>query len=182
MKKIGKLEIAVGPMFSGKTEWLLSKLRVHRIAKDEILVITHAIDERYGTGEIVSHNNSKTEAKGIKSTLGLKQILAKDYPKVLAIDELQFFNTDLADFLNQLRNDGLVIYATGLDLDYKCSPWDTTARVLAFADSVEKLVAVCSTCRKVNATRTQRLIKDKQKILVGGMESYTARCIKHHKV
>lgn len=185
-KKIGKIEIAVGPMFSGKSEWLVSKLRVHQVAKDKMLAVRHALDDRYHKENITSHNDSSFQAKAVKGTAEIKKLIAElGEIEVLGIDEIQFFESDLVDLLLNLQKNGVIIYGAGLDLDFSGEPWETTARLMSFADKVEKLVAVCSVCHLVNATRTQRLAGNSttaDKILIGGKEAYTARCILHHQL
>ncbi|MBI3485431.1 thymidine kinase [Candidatus Daviesbacteria bacterium] len=185
-QKLGRIEIAVGPMFSGKSEWLVSKLRVHQVAKDKILAIRHALDNRYHKEDITSHNDSSFQAQAVKDVAEIKKIIQDlGEIEVLGIDEMQFFETNLADLLLELQKKGVIIYGAGLDLDFAGEPWETTAKIMSFADKVEKLVAVCSVCHLVNATRTQRLTNNSttaDKILVGGKESYTARCVLHHEV
>lgn len=186
---LGKIEVAVGPMFSGKSEWLVSKLRVHEVAKKKILAICHASDDRYKRAHISSHNKSSYKAKEAKNTQEVSRLinLAGKF-NVFAIDELQFFEPEIVDLIVNLQKMGVNIYASGLDLDFRGQPWETTVKLLAFADTVEKLVAVCSVCNSVNATRTQRLSnnnpapKKGPRVLIGGKDSYTARCILHHQV
>lgn len=189
MPKLGKIAVAVGPMFSGKTEWLVSKLRAHEIAKDKILAIRHKLDDRYHQENITSHNDSSFDAKAIIDISELKNLIA-EIPnlEVLGIDEIQFFKPELADYLLELQKKGITVYGAGLDLDFAGEPWETSMKVMAYADRIEKLTAVCSVCNLVSATRTQRLItggpapKSGSKILIGGKESYTARCILHHEI
>ncbi len=188
-KPLGKINIAVGPMFSGKTEWLVSKLRIHLIARDKMLAVRHALDDRYHDEDITSHNDSSFKAQAASDVIEVKQMV-KNTPnlEVLVIDEIQFFEPEIADLLLDLQKKGVIIYGAGLDLDFAGEPWESTMKVMAYADTVEKLVAVCSVCNQVNATRTQRLVvggpspKSGSKILIGGKESYTARCILHHEV
>ncbi len=187
-KPLGKINIAVGPMFSGKTEWLVSKLRVHQVAKDKMLAIRHALDNRYHQENITSHNKSSFDAKTAKDIEEIKKMV-QEIPdlEVLVVDEIQFFEPELADLLLELQKKGVIIYGAGLDLDFAGEPWQSTMKVMALADTIEKLVAVCSICHLVNATRTQRLVsggpapKSGSKVLIGGKESYTARCILHHE-
>ncbi len=185
----GRIELAVGPMFSGKSEWLVGKLRVHKIAKDNILAIKYSKDTRYGKRKITSHNLSSFKAKSASSVKDIQRIVKKNgLPHVLAIDEIQFFEPALAEYILSLQVQGVYIYTTGLDLDFAQKPWETTMKVMAYADHVEKKVAVCSVCNKVNATRTQRLIngkpasKSSPRVLIAGLDSYTARCPIHHQM
>ena len=178
----------VGPMFSGKSEWLVNRLRMHSVAGDQILAIRFSDDNRYGKSGIISHNKTKFEAASAKSSKDIKILTDQNNFQVLAIDEVQFFDPSLIELLLELQLLGKSIYATGLDTDFTATPWETTMRIMALSDLVEKRVAVCSVCKKLNATRTQRLLNGKPaskkspRVLIGGKESYTARCIIHHQV
>lgn len=104
------------------------------------------------------------------------------------MDEIQFFNPSLAELLLKLQKRGVQIYVSGLDLDFLGKPWETTSQVFAIADSVEKKLAVCSICKKINATRSQRLINGKPaskkspRVLIDGTDSYSARCLAHYQI
>lgn len=184
-QKLGRIEVAVGPMFSGKSEWLVSKLRIHQVAKDKILAIRHALDDRYHKEDITSHNESSFKASSVKDLDELKKLIDQTPNlEVLGIDELQFFEPEIALELVDLQKKGVFIYTAGLDLDSQGKPWETTKEVMSYAQKIEKLVAVCSVCDQVNATRTQRLNKntsDSPRVLIGGKESYTARCLLHYQ-
>jgi thymidine kinase len=189
MKRYGKIELAVGPMFSGKSEWAVSKLRAHTVAGDYILAIRYAGDNRYSDDSIVSHNGSRFVAQSASTVREIKQLISQN-PKisVIVIDEMQFFDANLIEVVLELQSKGVQVYASGLDLDFTGKPWETTSAMMAIADVIEKKLAVCSVCKKINATRTQRLIKGKPaskrspRVLIDGSDSYTARCILHHKV
>lgn len=181
--EIGRIELGVGPMFSGKSEWLLGRLKVHKFAGHSIVAIRPAIDNRYSQREITSHNRTSFEAETARDVRDIEELMRRNGKvHVLGVDEIQFFNPELADFFDQQRREGVLIYATGLDLDFSGEPWPTTNRVMAFANRIEKHLAVCSVCRRVNATRTQRLIdgmpapRSSPKVFVGGIDAYTARC------
>ena len=183
----GKIEVVVGPMFSGKSEWMISKLQLHKFAKNSILAIYHKEDLRYGKDAIHSHNGSKFLAEAATTTEDIEKLVAKlPNLEILGIDEIQFFDSRLAGLCLTLQKNGVSIYASGLDLDASGVPWETTSAMMAIADRVEKKVAVCSKCNKINATRTQRILKGKNSAknlprkVIGGVGTYEARCIKHY--
>lgn len=188
-QQIGRIKLVVGPMFSGKSEWIVGKLRAHQIANHFILAIRFLGDERYNKDSITSHNGSRFLAQSAKTVADIERLL-KENPKleVLAIDEIQFFDPSLSKLLQKEQRRGVQIYVSGLDLDFLGQPWETTNQVFAIADSVEKKLAVCSICKKINATRSQRLIqgkpasKDSPRVLIDGTDSYSARCLAHYEV
>jgi thymidine kinase len=180
------LIVIVGPMFSGKTTELIRLVERQVIAGRKAIVIKPSIDDRYHSSKVMSHSGWSWEAVQIPiDKVDEIPRLAEKY-KVLAIDEVQFFVPSLAEILNELANEKIVI-AAGLNLDFKGVPFETTMKIMAYADKVISLTAVCKVCGRP-ATRSQRLIhgkpapRDSPRILIGGAESYEARCRKHHIV
>lgn len=176
----------VGPMFSGKTTELIRLVERQVIAGRRALVIKPSVDSRYLSTKVVSHSGWAWEAIQIPNDkVGEIPDLASGYD-VIAVDEVQFFSLEIAEVLNELANEKIVI-AAGLNLDFRGVPFETTMRVMAYADKVISLSAVCKVCGRP-ATRSQRLIqgrpapRDSPRILIGGAESYEARCRRHHVV
>lgn len=186
MKKIGSIEVICGPMFAGKSEELIRRVKRLEYAKKNILVFKPTIDNRYAEDKIVSHNKNYTSSINIKNA---KEILnyVKDETDAIVIDEVQFFDHELINIVNNLANNGKRIIVAGLDCDFKGKPFGIIPKLLAIADSITKLTAICVVCGE-NATKTQRIIngkeafEDEPTILIGATESYEPRCRNCHKV
>ena len=189
------LEVIAGPMFSGKSEELIKNIRKYLIAKKKVQVFKHGFDNRYGRECISSHNKSKIEAFIAMNTSDIINELKED-TDIIAIDEVQFFDEKIIDLCNNLADEKHVIVA-GLNLNFLGQPFKfhksekTMADLMVFADKITKLFAVCTykeggkICGRP-ASRTQRIIDSKnpdaaKQLLVGGSESYEARCRYHHK-
>lgn len=183
----GWIEVICGSMFSGKTEELLRRIRRAAIAKKQILVVKPQIDTRYGNQRVAAHDNlGSTEAIPVSSAAKLYE-LAQDGAEVVAIDEVQFFDWTIAEVCTALANEGKRVIAAGLDQDFRGEPFGPMPLLMALAEQVDKLQAICVKCGSA-ASRTQRLIDhrparyDDPIILVGGSESYEARCRHCHEV
>lgn len=183
----GHVELICGSMFSGKTEELLRRIRRAAIARKRIQVFKPLIDHRYGVGRVASHAGiawDHVEAVECADDL-LAQILSET--EVVAIDEVQFFDWRIAEVCEQLADGGKRVLAAGLDQDFRGEPFGPMPLLMALAESVEKLTAICVICG-APATRTQRLLDgiparyDDPVIFVGGSESYEARCRACHQV
>ena len=170
----GWVEVVCGPMFSGKTEELIRRLRLVQIAKQRIQIFKPLIDNRYHDTCISSHNDQKFQCTPI---LDAKQIIDEinDTTRVVGIDEAQFFSDELVDVCEKLANRGIRVIASGLDQDYLGKPFGPMPKLLAIAESVLKLKAVCMVCGG-SATKTQRLTADTDQVVVGSGECYEARC------
>jgi thymidine kinase len=186
MKQSGWLEIICGSMFSGKSEELIRRVRRAQFAKQEVKVFKPSIDNRYSEEEVVSHNGTAIICKPLASSLDIfKHISEKT--DVIAVDEVQFFDEHICDVLTLLANQGYRVIAAGLDQDFRGEPFSVVPQLMAIAELVTKLQAVCSVCGSP-ASRTQRLINGKPAsyddpiILVGASESYEPRCRHHHEV
>jgi thymidine kinase len=182
----GRLEVVCGSMFSGKTEELMRRLRRAEYAKQRVLTIKHHIDKRYNQVPtcIVSHEGRERFAFVVADgTSGFEKILelAQSNVDVIGIDEVQFFSAPVLDIIIQLVNQGKRVIAAGLDLDFRGEPFGIMPTLLALADDVTKLKAICVVCGH-DAHHTQRLINgrpatyDDPIILVGAAEFYEARC------
>lgn len=186
MKQSGWLEVICGSMFSGKSEELIRRVRRAQFAKQEVKVFKPAIDNRYSEEEVVSHNGTAIISKPIKSSKEIFDHISEN-TDLIAVDEVQFFDEDICHVLTLLANQGYRVIAAGLDQDFRGEPFSVVPQLMAVAELVTKLQAVCSVCGSP-ASRTQRLINGKPAsyddpiILVGASESYEPRCRHHHEV
>ena len=179
---MGRIHVAVGPMFSGKTEWLIEKLETEKSRGKNVLPVRYSLDTRYSDTEMVSHNERTMKALGAQSSDDVLKIF-QDHTniEVLGVDEMQFYDPKLADVLKVIRDQDVIIYTSGLDMDFKTDPWETTDAVLSIADSLDMLTATCSVCNKKNAIYSQRLIENREQVVVGGTDIYTPRCEEHYQ-
>lgn len=182
----GWLEVIAGPMFAGKSEELIRRVKTLSYTKMKIIAFKPAIDDRYDKTAIASHDGAKYEAYAIKNAQSILELVKQD-TQVVAIDEIQFFDMSIVKICEELADRGIRVIAAGLDLDFKGEPFGPMPELLARAEFVTKLSAVCTVCGCA-ATRTQRLIDGKPAdfndpiIKVGAKENYEARCRKHHIV
>jgi thymidine kinase len=184
--KIGKIEVITGCMFSGKSEELIRRLKRAQIAKLQVQVFKPTIDTRYSSIEVVSHTGEKIKAEAISNS---KEILNKisDGVNVIGIDEAQFYDMEIIDVVRGISRKGVRVILAGLDMDFKGEPFGPMGNLLAIADEVTKLHAICMVCGE-DATMTQRLINGKPAkytdpvVMIGASESYEARCKLHHYV
>lgn len=173
-------------MFSGKSEELIRRIRRAQIAKQKVQVFKPAIDDRYSIDKVVSHNGSSINAISVTKASEILDLLEED-TQVVAIDEIQFFDHSLVDVVREIADMGKRVICAGLDMDFRGEPFGVTPDIMAIAESVDKLTAICVKCGNP-ATRTQRLINGKPAkyddpiILVGAHETYEARCRKCHEV
>lgn len=185
-QKSGYIEVICGPMFAGKTEELIRRITRMEYAKRKYIVFKPRIDNRYSETEISSHNLRKIKAINIDNALDIYKYIDDSYQSVV-IDEVQFFDEKMVEVVEDLASRGLRVICAGLDMDFKGKPFGIMPTLLAIAEKVTKLTAICVCCGE-DATRTQRLIDGKEVyddspiVLVGAKESYEARCRKCHKV
>ncbi len=184
--KGGWIEIICGSMFSGKTEELIRRVRRAEIARQKIQVFKPKLDDRYVASHVSSHDGGHREAEVIEQASEILKRLNPD-TTVIAIDEAQFFDWQVADVARALADRGLRVIITGLDLDFRGEPFGPMPLLMAEAEMVDKLHAICVQCG-APASRTQRLINGQPAnyndpvILVGASEVYEARCRNCHKV
>lgn len=180
----GKLEVICGSMFSGKTEVLMLRLRRAELAKQNVITIKHKIDNRSSYSCIVSHNGIKREAQpisGCHEGMVILKSLINEPVDVVGIDEIQFFPQEAIPIINEMIHNGKRVIVAGLDIDFRGEPFGIVPTLMAIADEVVKLRAICMVCGN-EANNSQRLIDGKparyadDTILVGGQESYEARC------
>ena len=182
----GSIEVITGSMFSGKTDELIRRLRRATIARQKVQVFKPLIDDRYAVEKVKSHAGSEFDAIPVQSAqeiLGLLDPLTT----VIAIDEAQFFDQQVVQLAQDLADHGLRVIVAGLDTDFRCEPFGPMPTLMAKAEVVDKLHAICMVCGEP-ASRTQRLVNGKPAyyedpvVIVGASEMYEARCRMHHEV
>lgn len=177
-----RFEIITGPMSCGKTEELLRRIRRLIIAKKKVKVVSPSIDTRAKRDCIESRNGLWFDTAKVKNAEEILNVVEKT-DDVVAIDELQFFDREIVKVINTLVTQGKQVIGTGLDLDFKGEPFGSMPELLAYADKVDKLTAICMKCGSEYAVRTQRLIdgepadKNSPLIMIGADETYEARCL-----
>ena len=183
----GWIELVCGSMFSGKTEELLRRIRRAEIARKKVQLFKPTIDNRYGLVRVASHDGlAREDAVVVCNAEDVLRRLEVD-TEVVAVDEVQFFDETIADVCDHLADRGLRVIVAGLDQDFRGEPFGPMPLLLARAERVDRLHAICVACG-ASASRTQRLIDgrparyDDPVILVGGSESYEARCRNCHEV
>jgi thymidine kinase len=171
---VGWIEVICGPMFSGKSEELIRRLRRARIARKRVQVFKPSLDDRYSADQIVSHGDQRMASEIVG---GAKEILAKlDWrTQVAGVDESNFFGPDLVDTAQQLADMGKQVIIAGLDTDYLGRPFSPMPELLCLAESITKTLAICMRCGNP-AKHTQRLVASNELIVVGAAGAYEARC------
>lgn len=175
--KTGWIEVIVGPMFSGKSEELIKRLRRALIAKRRVQIFKHGSDARYDATSIVSHDQQSIPGVALTEVNDILA-LVDDRTELVAIDEGQFFGHDIVAVANTLANRGKRVIVAGLDLDYLGVPFGPMPELLCSAEYVTKQLAICMTCGDP-ANFTQRLIQATEQVVVGADEIYEARCRLH---
>ena len=182
----GRVELICGSMFSGKTEELIRRLRRAVIAQQAVQVFKPVIDDRYHVEKVTSHNGIGFEAQPVNGARDILNYLQAE-TTVVAIDEVQFFDQAVIGLCEELADDGKRVICAGLDMDFRGVPFGPMPALMARAEEVHKLHAICVICAD-EASRTQRLINgqpaafDDPVVLVGAAEVYEARCRECHAV
>lgn len=171
----GLIEIITGPMFSGKTEELIKRIRILNYADIPTLIIKPSIDTRFSNSKIISRNGSSIESFSVDSVEEIKKLFENGNYKALVIDEIQFFDKSIISYVDNLANEGIHIIICGLDQDYLRRPFRVTAELMAISDKVLKLKAVCKICKKA-ASCSYRISKSDDTIEIGDTDKYEARC------
>ncbi len=179
----GRIEVVTGSMFSGKTEELLRRLRRAEIAGQDVAVFTPALDDRYGEDTVGSHEGRQWDARSVPNEGEEVWRIADglDGEEVVAVDEANFFDETLIDVCEHLADDGRRVIVSGIDQTFRGEPYEPVPQLIALADYVEKLRAICAVCGDP-ATKNQRLVdgepahEDDPTVLVGAEESYEPRC------
>ena len=175
----GSIEVVCGPMFSGKTEELIRRVKRAQIAKQRVQIFKPAIDIRYDKEDVVSHSSQSIKSEPVESAVDIL-IRLKDSTRVVAIDEVQFFDEAIVTVVSKLAVRGYRVICAGLDLDYRAQPFGPMPMLLALADDVSKIQSICTICG-APATRSQRLSASKEKVLLGETDAYEARCRGHYQ-
>lgn len=170
----GSIEVITGSMFSGKTEELIRRVKRALFARQRVQAFKPRIDDRYDPTRIVSHEAVSVDAVAVASSSSVEERVAEE-THVVAIDEAQFFDRGIVDVCESLASRGVRVIAAGLDQDYMGRPFPPMPDLMAIAEQVTKVHAVCAVCGNT-ASRSQRLIPEGSTVLVGGTECYEARC------
>jgi len=182
----GYIEVICGSMFSGKTEELIRRVRRAQIARQQVQVFKPALDDRYGIEHVTSHNGVNVEAVSVNTASDILDLI-EPTTRVVAIDEAQFFDEAICGVCDTLTGRGMRVIVAGLDMDFRGEPFGPMPLLLARAEKVDKLRAICVVCGR-EASRTQRLINGQPAafedpvIMVGAKEAYQARCRHCHQV
>jgi thymidine kinase len=182
----GLIEVVCGSMFSGKTDELIRRLVRATIAKQKVQVFKPAIDVRYAVEKVASHTGSTFNAIPVQKAAEIRDRLEKD-TTVVGFDEVQFFDSEITVIAQELSERGIRVIAAGLDMDFRGEPFGSMPELMAKAEEVLKLHAICMVCGG-DASRTQRLVNgkparyDEPVVIVGASELYEARCRLHHEV
>lgn len=183
---VGSVEVICGSMFCGKTEELIRRLKRARIAKQQVQVFKPIIDNRYSHAKVTSHSGIDLDAQPVDDSQAIIQSLEPE-TTVVGIDEVQFFDDGIVRVVEKLAQLGLRVIVTGLDTDFRGEPFGCMPELIARAEFVDKLHAICMVCGE-SASRTQRLVNGKPAhynepiVVVGAQEMYEARCREHHDV
>jgi thymidine kinase len=182
----GSIEVVCGSMFSGKTDELIRRMRRAVIARQKVQVFKPAIDVRYAVEKVTSHAGADFDAIPVEQAAGIFDKLDAD-TTVVGVDEAQFFDDGIIAVTRELAGRGIRVLVAGLDLDFRGEPFGPMPVLMAEAEHVDKLQAICMVCGD-SASRTQRLVNGKPAryndpvVIVGASEMYEARCRKHHEV
>ena len=182
----GSLEVVCGSMFSGKTDELIRRLRRATIARQKVQVFKPIIDNRYSVEKVTSHAGTAFDALPISRAAEILAHLDSD-TTVVGIDEAQFFDDEVVTIVHSLADRGMRVIVAGLDTDFRGEPFGCMPVLMAQAEKVDKLQAICMVCGEP-ASRTQRLVNgsparyDDPIVIVGASEMYEARCRRHHQV
>lgn len=172
-RDLGWIEVIVGSMFSGKTEELIRRLRRAQIAQQEVAIFKPIIDNRFSEDHLVSHSEQRIPSTAIDD---VREILEKSKDaRVVAIDECQFFDLEIVEVCQKLADQGKRVIVAGLDQDYRGLPFDPMPQIMAIAEYVTKTLAICVKCGNP-ANKTQRVTKQTDRVVVGALEAYEARC------
>lgn len=171
-KQIGWIEVVCGGMFSGKTEELIRRAKRAHIAGQKVVVVKPKVDNRYNKEDIVSHN--ETTLPGLVVDTADQIVLLTGDAQVVCIDEAQFFDKQLINVANTLANDGKRVIIAGLDMDFEGRPFEPIPQLLAIAEYVTKLHAICAESGTM-AHYSQRVVENEERVLVGETDAYEPR-------
>jgi thymidine kinase len=171
---LGWIEVICGSMFSGKSEELIRRLRRAQIARQRVQIFKPRMDDRYSDDHIVSHSDMKIKSQLVARACEILDLLDGG-TQVIGIDEGQFFDMELVYVCNKLADTGKRVIVAGLDQDFRGKPFDPMPQLLSVAEYITKTLAICVRCG-APANRTQRLVENADRLLVGAGDDYEARC------
>ena len=172
-RRTGWLEVICGSMFSGKTEELIRRMRRAQIANQKVEIFKPALDTRYSEEYIVSHNQNSIPSRAVNSSQQIPLLAAG--MDVVGIDEAQFFDKGIAQVSRDLANQGIRVIIAGLDMDFRAQPFGPMPELLAMAEFVTKVHAICQVCGSL-ANFSYRLTEEKDTVVLGEKDSYEPRC------
>src|SRR5258706_7502522 len=174
---MGQIEVICGPMFSGKTEELIRRLKRAVIARRKVQVFKPRVDSRYDPEAVVSHSQQKFHSTVVEKPSEIIEKLVQDV-EVVGIDEVQFLGPEIVPIVNALADRGLRVIVAGLDQDYRSLPFEPMPQLLAEAEYVTKELAICVVCGQP-ARRSQRIVASEDRVHVGAQDAYEPRCREH---
>ena len=172
-KKVGSIEVIAGSMFSGKTEELIRRLKRAKIARQTVEIFKPDIDIRYSKNEVVSHDENSIQSTPVGNSANI--LLLSGNVDVIGIDEAQFFDKGLVDVVTKLANMGIRVIVAGLDMDFKGIPFGPIPELMAVADHITKVHAICVKCGNI-AQFSHRLSAKEQTVLLGEKDVYEPLC------
>ena len=175
---VGWIEVVTGCMFSGKTEELIRRITRAKIAKKSVMIFKPAVDNRYHSQHIVSHDANAIYSVPVEKAQDIWEKATAEPVDVIGIDETQFFENDIVDVCNELANSGIRVIIAGLDMDYQGKPFGPMPYLMAVAEYVTKLQAVCAISGEL-ANFSYRKVPSDRQVLLGETESYEARTRRH---
>jgi thymidine kinase len=172
-KRKGWIEVICGSMFSGKTEELIRRLKRAKIAKQRVEIFKPEVDIRYDDMAVISHDSNQIHSTPVPSSSNIPLLINDE--DVVGIDEAQFFDMELVAVCNQLANQGIRVIVAGLDMDYKGKPFGPIPALLATAEYVTKVHAICVNCGNL-ANHSHRIAENDKLVMLGETESYEPLC------
>jgi thymidine kinase len=172
-KKVGSIEVIAGSMFSGKTEELIRRLKRAKIARQSVEIFKPDIDVRYSKNEVVSHDENSIQSTPVSNSANI--LLLSGNVDVIGIDEAQFFDKGLVEVVTKLANMGIRVIVAGLDMDFKGIPFGPIPELMAVADHITKVHAICVKCGNI-AQFSHRLSAKEQTVLIGEKDVYEPLC------
>lgn len=172
-KKVGSIEVIAGSMFSGKTEELIRRLKRAKIARQTVEIFKPDIDVRYSKNEVVSHDENSIQSTPVGNSANI--LLLSGNVDVIGIDEAQFFDKGLVEVVTKLANMGIRVIVAGLDMDFKGIPFGPIPELMAVADHITKVHAICVKCGNI-AQFSHRLSAKEQTVLLGEKDIYEPLC------
>jgi len=173
VNRLGWIEVICGSMFSGKTEELIRRLKRAKIARQKVEIFKPEIDTRYDIQNVVSHDENSIVSSPVQSASQI--LLLTNDVDVVGIDEAQFFDNELASVCNTLANNGMRVIVAGLDMDYLGKPFGPMPSLIAIAEDVTKVHAVCMNCGDL-ANYTHRMVQDNRLVMLGETDIYEPLC------